>query len=123
MPPQRPVKPITVATIVGLVAFILPIAGGGRLYLHTGSVKPLLFTLMMSLVTFLLYGHDKRQSRNSGWRVEESMLHLFGLLGGWPGALVGQHFFQHKTTKKSFQITFWGIVVVHQIGWWAVLRN
>ncbi|WP_153605141.1 DUF1294 domain-containing protein, partial [Pseudomonas aeruginosa] len=44
-------------------------------------------------------------------------LHLFELLGGWPGALVAQQVFRHKTRKLSFQLVFWGIVLLHQSFW------
>lgn len=35
------------------------------------------------------------------------------LLGGWPGALLGQRQFRHKTKKLSFLIVFWLVVVLH----------
>jgi uncharacterized membrane protein YsdA (DUF1294 family) len=81
---------------------------------------PVTYHLIISCVTFFFYGHDKKRALNRGWRVKESTLHKLGLLGGWPGALVGQHYFQHKTTKKAFQIPFWTIVVVWQAVWWLV---
>ena len=62
------------------------------------------------------YGYDKMQARHQDWRVKETTLHMFAILGGWPGALAGMHFFQHKTRKTAFQIPFWTIVV----GWQAV---
>ena len=63
------------------------------------------------------------QARNCEWRVKETSLHLLELLGGWPGALAGQHFFQHKTRKVRFQVVFWGIVVGWQGVWVLVLRG
>ena len=51
------------------------------------------------------------------WRTPEVRLHLFELLGGWPGALVAQQVFRHKTRKLSFQLVFWGIVLLHQSFW------
>jgi uncharacterized membrane protein YsdA (DUF1294 family) len=41
------------------------------------------------------------------------MLHLLAFLGGWPGALLGQRQFRHKTKKVSFLIAFWVVVVLH----------
>ncbi|WP_147463771.1 DUF1294 domain-containing protein, partial [Pseudomonas amygdali] len=38
-------------------------------------------------------------------------------LGGWPGALLAQQVFRHKTRKVSFQIVFWLIVLAHQVLW------
>jgi len=40
-------------------------------------------------------------------------LHLLSLLGGWPGALIGQGLFRHKTSKQSFQFMFWLTVAIN----------
>ncbi|MEM8670988.1 MAG: DUF1294 domain-containing protein [Planctomycetota bacterium] len=69
--------------------------------------------LVLSIVAFLLYGWDKRRARRDGDRVPEKTLQLIALLGGWPGALLGQRFFRHKTQKTSFQIIFWLCVLLH----------
>ena len=68
---------------------------------------------LMSLVTFVAYGFDKRRAQNNGRRVPEKTLHLMALFGGWPGALIGQKVFRHKTQKVSFQIVFWLCVLLH----------
>jgi len=70
---------------------------------------------IMSLVTFVTYGFDKRRAQNDGRRVPEKTLHLMALLGGWPGALMGQRAFRHKTQKLSFRVVFWLCVVLHLI--------
>ena len=44
-------------------------------------------------------------------------MHITELLGGWPGALIAQQVFRHKTRKASFQTVFWLIVLVHQVFW------
>ena len=62
---------------------------------------------LMSLVSFVVYGFDKRRAQKDGRRVPEKTLHLMALLGGWPGALIGQRVFRHKTQKISFRIVFW----------------
>jgi uncharacterized membrane protein YsdA (DUF1294 family) len=36
-----------------------------------------------------------------------------GLAGGWPGALIAQRLFHHKSKKVSFQGVFWFIVGLH----------
>jgi uncharacterized membrane protein YsdA (DUF1294 family) len=105
-------RPVAVVTALGLGAFVLPTAGGLRLY-----------TLILSSITFILYGYDKAQARSFGWRVSEKTLHVFEFFGGWPGALIGQHFFRHKTAKLSYQITFWLIFVVHRLFWWTIFKS
>ena len=69
--------------------------------------------LVMSLLCFVAYGWDKRRAANGGRRVPESTLQLLAFFGGWPGALIGQRHFRHKTKKLSFLIVFWVVVVVH----------
>ena len=70
-------------------------------------------TAVMSVVTFVCYGIDKRSAQHGRRRIAEARLHLLALLGGWPGAWAGQQFFRHKTQKFSFRIVFWLIVALH----------
>jgi uncharacterized membrane protein YsdA (DUF1294 family) len=69
--------------------------------------------LVMSLACFVAYGGDKGRAANGGRRVPEQTLHVLALLGGWPGAWLGQRHFRHKTQKLSFLIVFWCVVVSH----------
>jgi uncharacterized membrane protein YsdA (DUF1294 family) len=57
---------------------------------------------------------DKEAARKTGRRRRpEQTLHLLSLLGGWPGALLAQRMFRHKSSKQSFQETYWITVVLH----------
>jgi uncharacterized membrane protein YsdA (DUF1294 family) len=69
--------------------------------------------LVTSVVCFVTYGWDKRQAINGGRRVPERTLQILAFLGGWPGALLGQRQFRHKTKKLSFLVVFWFVVVLH----------
>jgi uncharacterized membrane protein YsdA (DUF1294 family)/cold shock CspA family protein len=69
--------------------------------------------VVMSLVTFCAYAFDKSAAMNRRWRTAEQTLHLLSLLGGWPGALIAQRMFHHKSKKVSFQGVFWLIVLLH----------
>jgi uncharacterized membrane protein YsdA (DUF1294 family) len=126
MPPRQRAhrhRPITAATIAGVLSFVLPTMNLIRLCWRRGSLVPFAYHLGISGVTFLFYGYDKMQARNLEWRVKEVTLHMLELLGGWPGALIGQHFFQHKTRKTAFQIPFWMIVAGWQVAWCVVWRR
>ncbi len=79
----------------------------------TAATGYLIVVLVMSAVCLLAYGWDKRQAGNGGRRVSEGTLHLLAFLGGWPGALIGQRLFRHKTRKASFRIVFWMVVLLH----------
>lgn len=70
--------------------------------------------LAMSIFAFLAYRSDKRRAEAGEWRISEATLHVIALLGGWPGAFVGQRVFRHKTAKLPFQVVFWMIVLGHQ---------
>jgi uncharacterized membrane protein YsdA (DUF1294 family) len=70
--------------------------------------------MVFSAITFFAYRSDKRRAELGEWRIPESTLHLAELIGGWPGAFLAQRQFHHKTSKTSFQVVFWVIVLVHQ---------
>jgi uncharacterized membrane protein YsdA (DUF1294 family) len=76
---------------------------------------------VMSLFCFIVTYRDKRKSMIGQWRTPESTLHLLELLGGWPGGLIAQRVFRHKTRKASYQVTFWCIVGLHALVWADVL--
>lgn len=77
----------------------------------------LLMYLIASLVCVALYRHDKRRAARQGQRTPEKWLHGVECMGGWPGALVAQQVYRHKTRKLSYQMVFWLIVLVHQVFW------
>jgi len=82
---------------------------------------PLFVYFIMSLITFVIYAHDKTMAHKNKWRTSESTLHLLEFLGGWPGALITQRVIRHKNKKPSFQITFWIIVIIHITIWCDVI--
>lgn len=71
--------------------------------------------LVASAITFIAYALDKSAAKNDKWRTNESTLHLFALIGGWPGALAAQRLLRQKSKKQSFQNVFW-ITVVFNCG-------
>ncbi len=75
--------------------------------------------LTASVVTFVAYSIDKSAARNDQWRTQENTLHLFAVIGGWPGALAAQRLLHHKSKKQSFQIVFWATVIINccVFGW------
>ena len=58
--------------------------------------------LIMSIVTFAAYGHDKRAAKLKRRRIPEKTLFLLNCLGGWTGGWLGMYLFRHKTKHKSF---------------------
>jgi len=90
------------------VVFLAVLALAGRL----PAVLPGIY-LASSLAAFAAYAFDKSAARNNRWRTRETTLHLLGLMGGWPGALVAQSYLRHKSKKRSFQLVFRATVVLN----------
>lgn len=67
----------------------------------------------LSLFTFTAYYSDKQAAIRGTRRTPESTLHALSLLGGWPGALLAQRNFRHKTGKARFQVLFWMSVIAN----------
>ena len=63
----------------------------------------------VNVVTFTVYGIDKRKARRGAWRIPEKTLFLLPLLGGSVGALLGMKVFRHKTKHWYF---VWGIPII-----------
>lgn len=89
---------------------VLPVFGAICFYAATRwAVQPFVWILygVASLLAFGAYAVDKSAAVRGQWRISESTLHLFGLVGGWPGALLAQQWLRHKSSKPSFVATFW----------------
>lgn len=71
--------------------------------------------LAASLISYVLYCLDKAAAGKGRQRTPEATLHLVDFLGGWPGALLAQYQFRHKTLKASFQSFFW-LTVLANVG-------
>ena len=95
----------------------LPLFGSMSFWLRGVSLIPLAAYGIVSVLAFFLYWSDKRKARTDSWRTPENVLHAVELGGGWPGALLAQQVFRHKTRKVSFQLLFWVIVLLHQVFW------
>ena len=61
----------------------------------------------LSVCTFVAYWLDKRKAKAGRWRTPESTLQFMALLGGWPGALLAQHYLRHKSQKRAFLLVFY----------------
>ena len=84
-----------------------------------------LYVLVINLVTFAAFWADKRASIGGRWRTPERRLLLLTALGGWIGALAGQHGLRHKTRKEPFRTLLWSIIVIEAVmlvGWATLLR-
>ncbi|QYJ89125.1 DUF1294 domain-containing protein [Shewanella halotolerans] len=72
-----------------------------------------IYYVVISLITFTSYAIDKRAARQDTWRIKESRLHWLSLLGGWPGAMLGQQHLRHKSSKRAFRVVLWLTVIIN----------
>ncbi|MFM2262519.1 MAG: hypothetical protein RI959_1195 [Pseudomonadota bacterium] len=103
--------PWTVPRVLAIPAFV-----GVCYYVsQTWGVKPviLLGYAVVSVLAFFAYAFDKAAAVRRGWRTQENTLHLLGLAGGWPGALLAQQLLRHKSSKPSFVAVFWVTVALN----------
>ncbi len=78
--------------------------------------KVIIYLIVVNLLTFGLYGMDKRAAINKRWRVPEKSFHIMHVVGGSPAAYFAQRYFRHKTRKESFQTEYWLIVILQILG-------
>jgi uncharacterized membrane protein YsdA (DUF1294 family)/cold shock CspA family protein len=95
---------------------ILPLVGSIHFFATTRNSLPFILYPVMSVLTYALYADDKSRAKRGNWRIPEQNLHLCELAGGWLGGFLAQRRLHHKSTKKSYQLEFWTIVTIHQIG-------
>ena len=69
----------------------------------------LIYLVVINVVTFFIYGIDKWKAKRSKWRIEESTLLWWAMLGGSIGALLGMKTWHHKTLHRKFT---WGIPAI-----------
>ena len=73
-----------------------------------------LYLFGISLITFIVYGIDKRLAILHKRRISEAMLLFLTLIGGTGGAALAMFFFRHKISKKSF-LWKWVMVLLLQL--------
>lgn len=100
--------------VLALLVAVLFFGGlGGLIKLGVAPYGLALGYGVASVLLFGLYGLDKWAAGTRRRRIEEATLHLFAVAGGWPGGLLGQRVFRHKTRKQPFQAIFWVAVFVN----------
>lgn len=111
MPRRKPLNTSLASTMtLNRVCYLLLIfAAIGSLF--TSSPLAMWF-LLINMLTLVMYGADKMAARKGMRRVPEATLLVFGVTGGWPGAIVGQQLFRHKTQKQPFKTYFLLSIVV-----------
>ena len=73
-----------------------------------------IYLVAMNVVTFFMYGIDKRKAKRSKWRISEATLLSLAVIGGSIGAWLGMRVWHHKTMHKKFQLGI-PLIIVAQI--------
>ena len=60
------------------------------------------YLLLLNVLTFTLFGIDKKKAISHAWRIPEKTLLLFSFIGGFVGAWLAMFFFRHKIKDKGF---------------------
>lgn len=107
--PRAPARRLPKAAL-GLASLVL-LAGGAWF----AGLPPFVAVAYaaMSLLALAAYALDKSAAQAGRRRIPENTLHLFALLGGWPGALVAQQWLRHKSVKAPFLAMFWFTVMLN----------
>ena len=117
-PAPPPPKPSFLSQLVHRGPRMLVIPAFLFIVLAIASVQPVSANWFViygvaSVACFAGYGLDKMAASQKQWRVSETILLLIGLVGGWPGGILGQEVFRHKTQKKTFRTLFWMSVAIN----------
>ena len=66
--------------------------------------KALIYYLIsINILTFIVYGIDKRKAEKGSWRISEATLLMLATIGGSVGACFGMGIWHHKTLHKKFR--------------------
>ena len=71
--------------------------------------------LAINLFAFLLLGYDKKRAKTNQRRISEKALLTSAMIGGSVGSGIGMLYFRHKTSKNSYLVKFWSIVIIQII--------
>lgn len=75
----------------------------------------LLYLLLINAAALVLMLADKLKAKRGAWRIPEATLMGVAALGGSVGALIGMHWFRHKTRHIKFTLGIPLILVVQII--------
>ena len=68
------------------------------------------YLILLSLITFIAYGIDKKKAKDGKWRTKEKTLLLLSFFGGAFGGYPAMLIFRHKTKAEHWYFTFINIL-------------
>ena len=79
---------------------------------------PALAILMISFITFCMYGIDKWKAKRGSWRISEKALLMSAFCFGGIGAFLGMRVFHHKTKHWYFWAVNFLALAIHAALLW-----
>ena len=73
----------------------------------------LIYLVIINIITFAMYGIDKKRAIKDQWRIPENTLLGAAFIGGSFGAFAGMRVFHHKTKHGMFRILVPAYMIVH----------
>lgn len=64
------------------------------------------YLVLLSLITFIAYGADKRKAKKGAYRTKEKTLLLLSFFGGAFGGYPAMLIYRHKTKGEHWYFTF-----------------
>ena len=73
------------------------------------------YLILLSLITFIAYGADKKKAKDKKYRTKEKTLLLLSFFGGAFGGYPAMLIFRHKTKAEHWYFTFVNIlgILIH----------
>ena len=73
------------------------------------------YLVLLSIITFIAYGVDKKKAESGKWRTKEKTLLLLSFFGGAFGGYPAMLIFRHKTKGEHWYFTFvnWLGLLIH----------
>lgn len=62
------------------------------------------YLVLINSFAYIAYGIDKNKAIKGGWRIPESTLLAYSIIGGGVGSIIAMKVFRHKTEKLKFVI-------------------
>ena len=74
---------------------------------------PICYTVVINLVSLMMFGIDKYKARRGQWRISEATLLAVAAIGGSIGAWMGMKVWHHKTLHSKFRYGVPIMLLVH----------
>ena len=83
----------------------------------------LIYFAAITILTFLMFGVDKRRARQGIWRIPEKTLFVLAALGGSVGAIIGMWVYHHKTRHWYFKYGMPALLLAQLVIIWVAVKG